>query len=233
MSRMRLLGAVACFAMACLGSAQKPEGAVIEPAASALLAKMRSAYAAVKSAEISTTYEQVGAGTKVMMKSECSYLAPLSFRIKSTGLPGLSPSGYSLVTDGQNIHIEGLPGGGLTQPYSERKMWQDLPQLNLEVLCFWNWQRQLSTEPRGNMHTSTFHVSSDTWKSKSYTILEETAEGQHVRVRYFVDPKTYLIWRTETYDLGSKTPYLIATIEKMDLNKPIDKSLFAVDAAKK
>ena len=137
-------------------------------------------------------------------------------------------NGYDLVTDGEQVHIEGLPGGELTHAWALQTMVGDLPQLNLEVINFWDWPRQLSTDPRGNMHFSTFSVMSRKWNGKTYDVLEENA--QRVRVRYFVDPKTSLIMKTEQYPLGSTVPSAITSIDKLELNVPVDKKQFVVAA---
>lgn len=221
---MSLMKRVALALIALVGGRAMATGT---PEVEALLAKMRTAYSSVKSAHLSCTFEQFGGGKKVTMKSECSYLAPSDFRMVSTGLSQLKSNGYVVVADGKWIRVDGLPGGTVRQMYGFQNMVIDMPQTNLEVFSFWDWRRQLSTEQGANMSKSTFRLGQDSWNGKTYTVLEETASP--VRVRYFIDPKTSLIWKVEQYNLKSKSPYLICSIDKMELNAKVDAKQFVIE----
>ena len=198
------------------------------PATEALLEKMRNAYKNIKSARVSVDFERRGKGTKVNMKSECSFLAPSSVRATATGLERLPASGYLLVTDGKKIHLEGLAGGPVTKNYRLRDMVMDMPQVNLEVLCLWDWGRQLSRTRGGGFRGSALSVHDEDWNGKTYTVLEETIRRQSIRILYFTDPASGLIWHVEVFDLEAKVPFIVTSITKLELNVPIDKSLFTI-----
>lgn len=219
-------GAIATLAL--LGQVGPP----IDPQTAALLDKMSKAYKAIHSAKVTSSYSETKNALSVSIKSESTFLAPASFRIVSTGLPTLSGSGYTLVTDGKLIRTDGLPSKPWTSKYSRRDMVLNLPQVNLEVLCLWDWNRQLSYQRGGGMFRSTFKISSERRDGKSFTVLEETARRSQVRVRYFVDPSTFLISRTEVFDLTTNaTPFQIYQIEKMELGVPVDAKQFVVPPA--
>jgi len=213
----------------CLAQVQKPNQ--LSPAVSALLQKMRTAYASAKTAKISGTFTQFGDGTQVNLKTETIYRAPNQFHVTTTGLPDLKKDGYVVITDGKQIFMDGLPGGSMARPFTEQNMWQALPQMNLETLCFWDWKQQFSVDRGGNMFRSTFALSAAILNGRSYTVLEENAGN--VKVHYFIDPKTSFIWRVETFDKGSRSPYAITTIEKMDIDVPVDDASFVVPSVKR
>lgn len=194
----------------------------------ALLNKIREVYRTTRTARMRTTFEEVRESKRVRLTSECSYQAPTSFRIVSHGLARIAPSGYVLVTDGKKIRVDGLPGGTSMTAFDRRQMRRNLPHVNLEVMCFYDWQRQLSRERGGFMHGSTFRATDESWNGKMYSVLEETNKMQGVRVKYFTDPKTGLIWRTEQYSLDGSTPYMVTTIDSMEVNVPIDPATFKV-----
>jgi hypothetical protein len=223
---MRRIAAGVGVLLACQGFAQTP--AKPAPDVVALLAKMRAAYSNVKTAQLSSTFLERKSDNTVVLKSECVYLAPSSFRIVSQGPDVLGARKYVLVADGKHIHVEGLPGGPMTHRYTHRDMVMNLPQLNLDVLCLWDWKRQLSTEPLGNMSQSKLKIGTDQWNGKTYTILDETA-GQ-VRVRYFVDPVSSLIMRTEQFGLGDALPDIVVTIDKITLDGNVNPSQFKIAA---
>lgn len=72
---------------------------------------------------------------------------------------------------------------------------------NLEWLCFFDWKRQLSTAAGANMNQSKLKLGNEEWNGKKWTVLDEVAENVGVSVRYFIDPKTYFIWRCDVTSL--------------------------------
>jgi hypothetical protein len=201
----------------------------IDPQAEALLIKMRTMYSSIKTARLTTTYEEVRPGARVLLTSKCAFKAPFSIRMVSEGLPKLAKSGYLLVTNGKRVHVAGLPSKAYTRNFDGRELRRNLPHINLEVMCLWDWDRQLSRKRRsGNMFGSTFKVTTEMWRGRPFTILEETNKGQEVRVRYYLDPKTTMIWRTEVFRLEGAQPHVIATIDTMELNVALDPNSFVV-----
>ena len=87
----------------------------------------------------------------------------------------------------------------LSQPEERTFTLQNLRRAvgaNLEVISLWDWQRQLSTGDGGNMRGADLRIgTNEKWNGRSWTVLEESA-GSNGRYRYFIDPKTSLIWRT-------------------------------------
>ena len=222
---MKLAAVFCALLVAVCSPAQRPPKP-IDPAAAQLLHSMRTAYSSVKTAKISGTFTQYGKGNQVILKTEATYKAPNLFLLRTTGLQDLDKAGYGVISDGLQIYVSGLPGGSMVRKYTENNMWEALPQLNLETLCFWDWRQQFKTNPGGNMYSSVFNFSTDTWNGRSYTLLEEFAGNVHVR--YFIDPKTSFIWRVETFDISARSPYAITTIDKMDINVPVDDKSFVV-----
>ena len=194
----------------------------VDPAAASLLAKMRTAYSSLKSARGIGQGRFLGNGRQLVVSSSVEFEKPLKLRMETTGVPGTAKPTYVLITDGKKIHVDGLPGGAYTRPYSYPELLRSLPQANLETLCFFDWRIQLSTEPRGNMHESTFRVLSDRWLGRQWTVLEETARRQRVVCDYYIDPKTNLIWRTAVFDMGQPKPYNDFWFTKLEVNPKID-----------
>ena len=59
-------------------------------------------------------------------------------------------------------------------------------------------EEQLSTAPGGNMQGSKLGVvKAQKWKGTEWTVLEESSPDLGILVRYFIDPKSYVIWRTQ------------------------------------
>jgi hypothetical protein len=201
-----------------------------KPDVVALLAKMRRAYSTVKSAHISVKTNHYGHEARITSSSECDYKAPSSFHIATRGIAGLTKDAYELTTDGKQIHIEGLPGKPITMPYTVQAMVNNDPQLNLDVLCLWDWKRQLSTDPMGNMHFSTLVIKSDDWDGKKWIVLEETARRQNNIIDYYVDPKTFLICRTISSLLSPHRALSDVQVEKWDTTAKIDPTLFKIAA---
>ena len=184
-----------------------------------LLSKMRGAYSATQSAQFTV---KVTAGQNALT-AECLYQSPFKFRMDVT-----TPKNgkVSIVSDGKEL---GLIAGGKTrsQKVSGDNLGSFISPLNLEAICFFDWKKQLSTASGDNMHDSTFKiVQSESWNGKSWIVLEETASKQNIFARYFIDPKTYYIWRT-TVDQNKKRAS-DGQIQSLKINPKIDPSKFLV-----
>lgn len=211
----------ALFALACCAAGQATKDA------EALLSKMRAAYGALKTAKLSTHCSSKGNRKSVEIDSDMLFKAPNNFSLESK-LPAdlnLKSPVYKVTTNGKNLRVEGLPGGTLTEKFTVEELQRNLPQCNLEVLCLWDWKQQLSTDLKRNMHFSKLEVKKDTWNGKTWTVLEETATGQFIR--YFIDPKSNLIWRT-IVSTGTGATFQDVWITKYEVGPSLSSSLFNV-----
>lgn len=185
-----------------------------------LLAKMRAAYSSVKTARLQVS--ATGQGVRGKATTVVEYMAPNRVRAVIT----VGGRSATLYCDGKSITI--LPEGGepVSMSYRREVMENALPA-NLEVICFYDWQKQLSTSKGNNMEKSKLKVvPGQTWKGKQWTVLEETAPAQKVFVRYYIDPATSLIWRTVVQDLNKKTTLLESMLSSLNLNVSLKESIF-------
>src|ERR1700722_6712831 len=166
-----------------------------------LLSHMRTAYKSVKAVTFQSTVKQWSKEFPegIVLDVDMAYKSPNLMRaiIKNSQLPGGS---FTVISDGENITMS---INGSTKPYTMDTVEQEIPS-NLESICFWDWDRQLSTDTGKNMASSTFRIEKDAnWDGKKWTILEETAKKDNEFCRYYIDPKTFLIWRTHVTNLDS------------------------------
>jgi hypothetical protein len=103
--------------------------------------------------------------------------------------------------------------------------------VNLEVMSFWDWKRQLSTSPGSNMETSKFKLKLNVpWNGKKWTLLQETAYGQGVYADYYIDPKTSLIYRVCVFDLQKSQVRTETAVVKLERDVKVNPSIFKVKA---
>ena len=112
--------------------------------------------------------------------------------------------------------------------YSYGEFMKRLPQANLETLCFFDWHKQFDTTIKGNMYLSKFRVFRERWMNRDWTVLEETPKTPPEVVRYYVDPTTYLIWRTAAFDVGQKQPFNDFWFTKLEVNSNLDPKAFKI-----
>lgn len=192
-----------------------------------LLSHMREAYQGVKAATYETDSDVFTDQGKRSFNVDFAYKQPNMIRaiVKGDALPGVT---VTVVTDGQTINVSNTMAG----PEPEQKFTLDdfekiIAMDNLESLCFYDWDRQLSTTPGKNMAKSTFHiVKNEDWNGKKWLVLEESAKDNNVFCRYFIDPKTYFIWRTNVTQLSDKKPVMDARLTKLDTNAKLDDTVF-------
>jgi len=103
-------------------------------------------------------------------------------------------------------------------------------QGNLEWLCFFDWKRQLSTEKGANMNESKLKLDSEEWNGKKWTVLDEKAENVGVGVRYFIDPKTYLIMRCDVTSLQLNQLVVKTEVKAVKLGVKHPASIFEAPA---
>lgn len=192
-----------------------------------LLAKMRETYKTTKSAKFTTTTRIFGDEGEQKADVEVQFKNPNKVKLTLDGMFGI-PGKISIISDGKKIQSE-VMGEKDTGPFTVEALSEGSP-LNLETLCFWDYERQLSTGESGNMKTSTFKLLKDeSWDGKKWTVLEETAKEQGVFVRYWIDPKTNYIWRTEVKSLEGDTPVMECKISKLEIGVEIDDKVFEIN----
>jgi len=189
-----------------------------------LLLHMRNAYKMVKSATFTAT-SHIGASEFV---NSFSFKSPSKIRLEITSpkTPAFK-SPLIKVSDGASIWMK-LPNApsATRMSYSIDNFENSLP-VNLECFCFWDYDRQLSTARGKNMEHSTFKIFKDQpWNGKNWIVLEETASQQKIVVKYYVDPKSSLIWRTVVRADGSAKDTEDSQITKMDTAAHVADSLF-------
>lgn len=200
-------------------AAQKPED---------LLAHMRTAYKSVQSATYGTDVDITTQAGQQKFTVDWAYKAPNMIRAIIKFVNGQTAGiAVTKVTDGKKITISASNGNsGPGQDFTVDNFENQLPG-DLESLCFFDWERQLSTTPGKNMANSTFKVvPNEEWNGKHWTVLEETAKKDNAFVRYFIDPKTYFIWRTIHSNLDDKKPILDSKLTRMDPHARVDDSIF-------
>jgi len=189
-----------------------------------LLAKMRSVYSGTKSAHIVVKTTNTKLGEKPIVV-DLYYMRERKIRASVQGISSLRGKTYRYTSNGSRIAYDDLSGNIQYGAFS-----LDVPiPINLEALSFWDWKRQLSTSRGSNMENSQFKIIRDEqWNKKRWTVLEETAYGQDVFVRYFLDPSTSMIYRVVVYDLARKEIRQETTVTKLERNVRVDSKMFEV-----
>lgn len=211
--KLRSLVLIALFPLMAAASADPID-------AKTLVKKVHDAYAAVKSARV--TMEATGYAGDGKTGVTLLYAAPK--KLKAT-VKGFAEGGgqTTFTTTGGTVAITDPDG-------KQAKQEIDFDQLqlpcNLETMSFWDYQKQLSTDKGGNMETSVLKVvEKEKWNDKEWIVLEEDAPAQKVSVRYFIDPKTYLIWRTVTTPYSGEQTFE-SWITKLELDVKVDDKEF-------
>ncbi|MCH7905352.1 MAG: hypothetical protein IH944_12420 [Armatimonadetes bacterium] len=162
-----------------------------------LLAKMRKAYQETKTAsfELETTLLAVEGDVVIKMKG--LFKSPNKLAVDIVMNIASDERKINVISDGKQIYASatGVEEVGKTD-FSIDRLNQALGAANLEVLCFYDWKRQLSTDKGANMHDSTLSIRKEKWKGKEWIVLEESAPRVDIYVEYFIDPKTHFIWKT-------------------------------------
>lgn len=195
-----------------------------------LLKKMRTQYASIKSAKFITKSTQVNAqGQSRTLRAETQYSSPSKIYSKLLSQT-YSDEPMALITNGAKFITTGFPGSGKSKAYPEdQTALTSLIPLNLESLCFWDYIAQLTTWEGGNMSQSKLSVTSETWNNRKWTILREVADWVKppLDIKYYVDPKTNLIWRTLVRNKKTQETVGDYELEKLWLGAKVDPSLFA------
>lgn len=192
-----------------------------ELTSASLLEKMNKAYSSVKTAKYSV--EAKGYTEEGTIKLDILFAAPTKIKATVSGMMG-ADSKTVFQTTGDQVTITDATGKGEKQTVEFDMM--RLPT-NLEGLCFWDHKVQLSTAEGGNMKDSTLKViQKESWNGKDWIVLEEDAPQMGVEVRYFIDPKTFFIWRTvmKNKDGNGGTD---TWLTKLELDAKIDEKEFS------
>lgn len=192
-----------------------------------LLAKMRKAYQSVESVSLTAKsrgqFLPEGEALEVKMDYARTNKLRLAFKFGSQQV--------RRVSDGKKVYTWAEPAKGeKSEPdvsdVSMDALGGDAP-INLESMCFFDWKRQLSTEKGANMEKSEFKlIKSESWNGRSWIVLEETAHGQNVFARYFIDPSTYFIWRCDVKTLDKKNPFMEVHLVDLQLNPKLPADTF-------
>jgi outer membrane lipoprotein-sorting protein len=189
-----------------------------------LLSKMRDAYKGTKSVRMTTAVTSYFEEEKFESTFEISFKNPNKVRMTTDKLFGMEGQ-IKIISDGKTITVI-TPEEKDEVPYSIEAMSDGAP-VNLETLCLWDWKRQLSTEAEGNMHKSELKlVKEQKWNDKEWIVLEESAPTQKVFVRYWIDPKTHFIWRTEVMTLEGRDKLQECIVKKLDTELTLEDSVF-------
>lgn len=220
---MRFLIAIATM-MAVVGAAWANDTDVEK-----LLENMRNAYQKPQTARIKTEAILLEKqDSKMSMQFELTFKRPYKIFCKVSKFPGQEGKDIFWVTDGKTIKSvtsDGTRRDSIT-PDELGRGWP----LNLESLCFWDSNRQLSTKAGANMELSKFNViEKETWNDKEWLVLEETANGQDVFVRYFIDPKTFYIWRCVVWDIDKKKQRYDVVVRELEIDPVVDDKIFDIN----
>ncbi|HJP83998.1 MAG TPA: hypothetical protein VJ835_10890 [Fimbriimonadaceae bacterium] len=193
-----------------------------DPEVEKLLAKMRQVYSSAKTAHIvvKTTAPRFG---NQAVTTDVTYMKDRKIYAKVTG-----PTKRIFISDGKRISFDDLSGNTMQSNFDLDAI--PIP-VNLEVMSFWDWKRQLSTSPGSNMETSKFKLKLNVpWNGKKWTLLQETAYGQGVYADYYIDPKTSLIYRVCVYDLQKSQLRTETNVVKLERDVKVNPALFKVKA---
>lgn len=212
---------------ALIGAAFSSSSAIAaDPQVEALLSNMRDGYKRLKGVTY-TTESQFG---KQVFVNSFTFESPTKARISVTS-PSLKSAGVLLtkICDGKTVNSKRMNQPSYQEkPYSPDVL-ADLVPVNLESICFFDWDRQLSTAPGKNMEHSTFKIArNEEWNGRKWTVLQETASRQKVVCSYYIDPATYIIWRTVVKAMpgGNPASECDCKITKLNLAAKVDESEF-------
>lgn len=183
-----------------------------------MLKVLRDNYSKAKTVKMEVASMVLTQQGELQMTSQVWFKNPGSFRIESKA--GADVSALS-ASDGKSAYNKSFDGEVTKGKFDPDAI---ASPVNLEVLCFWDWKRQLSTTKGANMNESDLRLlKKETWKDKDYMILEEKAPKSKVFVRYYIDPKTKFIVRTAVYSLEDTTLLLQDhKVTKFELNATVD-----------
>jgi len=187
-----------------------------------LLAKMRKAYSSVKTAALEVHVKNAGQNGQITGRFSFKFASPN--RIKYLAEVGANHT--ERYCDGKEIVTIRNDKRASTTTINVDTLGGEVPG-NLEWLSFFDWKRQLSTAQGANMARSTFKlIPSESWNKKNWIVLEETATFMNLKVRYFIDPKSYFIWRCDVSQISQKRQVIHTEVTKLEIGPKLDASVF-------
>ena len=178
-----------------------------------LLLRMRDAYAAIDHARVEMRERVIGRDGPSVRTGTVEFLGDERVRAR------FSIPGYGEVTvesDGFRITVNDPARSGAAFTRHDAGNLNRALLGNLEVYCFYDAFRQLSTARGGFMAASRLSVLTDqSWSGRRWTVLHEEAGG--LGIRYYVDPESHLIWRTVQADAGSNELRYESVVTRMEL----------------
>jgi outer membrane lipoprotein-sorting protein len=188
-----------------------------------LLEKVKKAYKEVKTASYKTD-ATIFTNPEIKCRSEVVYATPNRVHAKVNIDRGGEKLENVATTDGKTL-VRSMKDGLKKEPYKPRDLLGCFAGY-WESIAFWDIERLLSRE-RGSMSEgSVFTASTEAWEGKAWLILTETSETRKSVARYFVDPKTYIIHRSQL-QLGDQKA-VDSRILDLKLNEKVDEGLFKV-----
>ncbi len=134
----------------------------------------------------------------------------------------------SIITDGKTSYF--LPAGQEMQndPDDFDNFFKLSPG-HLDTFSYCEWKKLLAIGKGMGLDGSSLKVLPDQeWNGRKWTVLEETKRSEEQVYHYYVDPKTYLIWRTTSLPFGA-TAYRVDTqLTKLELGITVPASMFKV-----
>lgn len=191
-----------------------------------LLANMRKAYTSAKSAKMQTETTILIEDEKIKGTFDVWYKAENKLYVRAEGAFGMEGV-LKMICDGKKILVS-TPEDKEERDFTIENLSDGAP-FNLEVLCFWDSKRQLTNTTGGNMAKSELKIVKDQdWDGKKWTILEEKANEQKVFVKYWIDPKTSFIWKTEVMDLETRKPVMECIVKSLKIDVEIPETSFEI-----
>jgi len=165
-----------------------------------LMTSLRARYGAIKGAELrERVVDSEGQVTEVKL----FYKAPSTIRAIVKLPPEKGGASYNVYSGDGHMVVTGDRVKPYRLPFNP-----DLIQLSLkgdlEMICLWDWRRQLSTGRGDNFERSALSVSSELHDGKAYEVLEEKPGGSSQINDYTVDPKLGIITRFRSFDTKTR-----------------------------
>ncbi|MCH8978504.1 MAG: hypothetical protein IH945_04585 [Armatimonadetes bacterium] len=189
-----------------------------------LLANMRKAYKTIGTVTFKLESTVLTANGDIVIKMIGGFRSPNMMYV-NIDLPGAR---VKVVSDGKKVYsVRGDSERIREMPYNIDVLGDALLGANLEVINFYDWERQLSTSEGANMHDSTLSIrKNEKWNGKTWLVLEESAPKVDVYVEYYIDPKTNLVWRTVQMSLDKEFTRGDFILKSLKMNAKISDKRF-------
>lgn len=187
-----------------------------------LLKKMRTAYQSVGSATLSVKLRQEGVNGVTSGLLSLDYVRPNKIRYASR----LGTNETRRYSNGKQVVTIRSSNRQVDTKVDVDTLGGRVPG-NLEWLCFFDWKRQLSTSPGANMEKSQLKiVPNEKWQNRTWIVLDESAPSVGVAVRYFIDPKTFFIWKCDVFRLPGRQKAVQTEVQRLTLGPSFPKNHF-------